>query len=611
MLRRCALALALFLASAPAFSAAVQGGPIPVPLPLFPMNNWWNTDVSHAPLDSNSAVFITFINNGGVRRLHPDWGGDNGDGTLYGFPYIVVDGSQAKKTVTFDPGAADESDGVGVPFYPIPDEAITQDGWIEGGPAGNVDLRSSGDRHILIVDKTNNNLYELYNVFYDGTNWNAYSGAFFNMNTNNRRPDTWTSADAAGLAILPGLVRYDEVYGPNEIGHAFRVTVRASNLYVYPASHAAGSNPIALPMGARLRLKASTNISGFSADVQKIFRAFMKYGLIVADNGSDMFISGNYDNGWNMDALNTAFNGLTASDFEVVQRGWSPSINFILTLPQTLGANNAADATLTAYDANYNVATGYRGMVHFTSTDGAATLPMDYTFTSGDNGRHSFPAGFILRTAGGQTVTVTDNADLTISGSRNVFVGPSAPTGLSAPAMTTTSVNLQWNASSGASQYEIQRASASTPYATLTTTSATTFTDTPVTAGATYVYKVRAIDSTSHPSPFSLPDAATTIMFSDDPIAADATIIKAAHITEMRQAANAMRVAAGIGTISFTDSSLGGVFVKAVHFQELRTAVNEARAGLGLTTVIYTDPSLAAGVVVKAAHAQELRNAMK
>src|SRR5438552_13321782 len=152
MLRRGALALALFLASAPAFSAAVQGGPIPVPLPLFPMNNWWNTDVSHAPLDSNSAVFITFINNGGVRRLHPDWGGDNGDGTLYGFPYIIVDGSQAKKTVFFNP-SADESDGVDhnnmdtpFPFYPIPDEAIDQYGWVEGGQPGNVLIGE--DRHM-------------------------------------------------------------------------------------------------------------------------------------------------------------------------------------------------------------------------------------------------------------------------------------------------------------------------------------------------------------------------------------------------------------------------------------------------------------------------------
>src|SRR5713226_3915138 len=171
MLRRLPSALVLLFVSASAI-AATQGGAIPVPLPLFPANNWWNTDVSAAPLDASSAAFITFIDNGTPRTLRPDWGGDNGDGTLYGFPYIIVDGAQAKKTVTFNPQAADESDGVGIPFYPIPDEAITQYGWIEQGPPGNVAV--GGDRHMLIVDKTNNELYELYNVFYNGTNWTAY-----------------------------------------------------------------------------------------------------------------------------------------------------------------------------------------------------------------------------------------------------------------------------------------------------------------------------------------------------------------------------------------------------------------------------------------------------
>src|SRR5947207_10133064 len=144
MLRRILATLAIL--AAPHAFAATQGGPIPVPLPLFPGNNWWNTDVSAAPLDANSANFIAHIV--GTTRVHPDWGGDNGNGTLYGFPYIIVDGSQPKKTVTFGPEAADESDGLGVPFYPIPDEAITQYRWIEQGPPGNMAL--GGDRHMLI-----------------------------------------------------------------------------------------------------------------------------------------------------------------------------------------------------------------------------------------------------------------------------------------------------------------------------------------------------------------------------------------------------------------------------------------------------------------------------
>jgi hypothetical protein len=244
----------------------------------------------------------------------------------YGFPYAVVDSSVVKRAVQFQ--YADESDGVdhatntSTPFYPIPDEAISQAHWVEGGEPGNVDLRSSGDRHLLIVDRDQRYLYELYNVFYDGTRWLAGSGAFFDMNANNRRPDGWTSADAAGLAILPGLVRYEEVYGPDEIRHALRVTVRATNGYVYPASHRAGSTAGALPMGARLRLKASRDLSGFPADAQKIFRAMQRYGLIVADNGSDLYVSGTYDNRWNNGVLNPAFGALKASDFEVISLGF-------------------------------------------------------------------------------------------------------------------------------------------------------------------------------------------------------------------------------------------------------------------------------------------------
>jgi hypothetical protein len=185
-------------------------------------------------------------------------------------------------------------------------------------------LRSSSDRHLLIVDRDRRYLYELYNVFYDGIQWRAGSGAFFNLNSNDRRPDGWTSADAAGLAILPGLVRYDEVFGPGEITHALRVTVRATNGYTYPASHRAGSTAGALPMGARLRLKASRSLSTFAPEIQKIFRAMQRYGLIVADNGSDLYVSGTYDSRWNNDVLNPAFRALTANDFEVVQLGARP-----------------------------------------------------------------------------------------------------------------------------------------------------------------------------------------------------------------------------------------------------------------------------------------------
>ncbi len=328
--RRVLFVLAL-LALSIGVGAATLNGPLPGPLPLFPPSNWWNLDISAAPIDPASSSFISFINNGSTRTLHPDFGGEASPGSteIYGFPIVVVDGTQPKQAVEFD--YAGESDGVdhmtgqSAPFYPIPDEAITSPHWIEGGEPGNIDRRSSSDRHLIIVDRDNRQLYELFNVYYDGNRWHAGSGALFDLSTNHRRPDTWTSADAAGLAILPGLVRYDEVFGPGEIEHAMRVTVRRTNGYVYPASHRAGDTLGALPMGARLRLKASRDLSGFRPEIQKIFRAMQRYGLIVADNGSDMYISGVFDTRWDNGILNPAFRSLTASDFEVVTLGWRPS----------------------------------------------------------------------------------------------------------------------------------------------------------------------------------------------------------------------------------------------------------------------------------------------
>jgi hypothetical protein len=304
----------------PDYPQAEIGGALPGPMPLFPADNWWNQDISQAPVDPRSAQFISFINNGGTRRLHPDFGGFAAPGSvdIYGFPYVVVSGNQPRRMVQFY--YASESDGVGFPAYPIPDEAITQPYWIEGGYPGA--SSAGGDRHMLIVDRDNRHLYELFDLRWNGSGWTAGSGAFFDLNTNNRRPEGWTSADAAGLAILPGLVRIDEIIDPGEIGHAFRVTVRATNGYVWPASHRAGSTTGALPMGARLRLKASKDLSGYHPGLQKLFRAFQHYGLIVADNGSDMYVSGTFDPRWPNDILNPAFRSLTASDFEVIELGW-------------------------------------------------------------------------------------------------------------------------------------------------------------------------------------------------------------------------------------------------------------------------------------------------
>ena len=290
---------------------------------VFPVSNWWNTDISAAPVDPRSGALIDFIsgrsasNPTAVRRLHPDFGPPP-----YGFPYVVVPGTQPRVSLWF--GAyGDESDvgAPGLPGYPIPDEARTQPNYIEGGVAGG---GSSGDRHMLIVDRDRWLLYETSATRWNpsASRWEADSGAVFDLSRNDRRPEGWTSADAAGLAIFPGLIRYDEAFAASEITHAFRVTTRATNGYVWPASHAAGSNPSAPPMGARLRLKASKNISGFTPEVQRIFRALKRYGLIVADNGSDMYISGTMDARWDNGVLNPAFSALTADDFDVTQLGW-------------------------------------------------------------------------------------------------------------------------------------------------------------------------------------------------------------------------------------------------------------------------------------------------
>ncbi len=293
---------------------------------IFPITNWWNQDISTAPVDPTSSQIIGWIsgrtptNPSPIRRLHPDFGPPP-----YGIPYVVVSGDQPRVPLTFvDYGDESDAGAPGLPGYPIPEEAKTTPNYIEGGHAGG---GTSGDRHLLIVDRDRNLLYESFATRWNAVSgqWEAGSGAVFNLATNDRRPEGWTSADAAGLAILPGLVRYDDAFGTGEITHAFRVTTRATNGYVWPASHRAGSTSGAPPMGARLRLKASKDISSFTPEVQRIFRAMKRYGLIVADNGSDMYISGTMDPRWNNDVLNPAFRALTADDFEVIALGWRHS----------------------------------------------------------------------------------------------------------------------------------------------------------------------------------------------------------------------------------------------------------------------------------------------
>jgi hypothetical protein len=261
--------------------------------PLFPSTNVWNRQVTSLPVAKDSDRLIKTI--GPNIGLHPDFGADPGNG----IPYNVVGSSTRMVHLTF--GYADQSDKGP---YPIP---------------ANPKIEGGSDRHMLIVDTANCHLYELFAVRHTARGWQAGSGAIWNLKSNRLRPDTWTSADAAGLPILPGLVRYDEVHA-GAINHALRFTVPVTrSAHIYPARHDAGSgkSPALPPMGLRLRLKASVSIAGLSSEDQIILTALKKYGMIVADNGSPWFISGAPDPRWNDDTLHL-INRIHGSDFQVV-----------------------------------------------------------------------------------------------------------------------------------------------------------------------------------------------------------------------------------------------------------------------------------------------------
>jgi hypothetical protein len=270
----------------------------------FPDDNPWNRDISQAPVDPSSDAIIASI--GLAKSLHPDFGTVY-NGAPSGIPYVVVDSRQPRVPVTFR--YPDESDPGP---YPIPPNAP-----IEGGP------KADGDRHVLVIERDIWKLYETFSSFPQdgGKSWKAGSGAVFDLSSNRLRPAGWTSADAAGLPIFPGLVRYDEVMEQKAILHALRFTVvHSRRAYVPPATHFASTHKDANlpPMGMRVRLKASVDISKFSAPVRVILTAMQRYGMIVADNGSDWFLSGAPDPRWNDEEIQT-MKRIKGHDFEVVK----------------------------------------------------------------------------------------------------------------------------------------------------------------------------------------------------------------------------------------------------------------------------------------------------
>ncbi len=294
---RWALALLVVLTVAPAARASVAG------CPVFPEDNAWNRRVDSLPVTSNSATLIASI--GLSSHFHADFGSGTWDGGPIGIPFKVVADSQKRVPVSFD--YADESDKGP---YPIPPNAP-----IEGG------RNADGDRHVLIVDKAACKLYELYDAhpLDAGRSWHAGSGATWDLRSDRLRPSGWTSADAAGLPIFPGLARYDEVRH-GAIHHALRFTApRTRTSFIWPARHEAGdsSSPSLPPMGLRVRLKKSVSLRGLPRQARIIATAMKRYGLILADNGSPWYVSGAPNPGWDNDQLH-ALDRLSGSDFEVV-----------------------------------------------------------------------------------------------------------------------------------------------------------------------------------------------------------------------------------------------------------------------------------------------------
>jgi hypothetical protein len=398
----CALALVLLLVlalAAPARATAYGDGAA-IPFLLLPADNPWNTPVDTLPLDPDSAGYIAHMDPG--RGLHPDFG-TVWAGAPIGIPYTVVSGTQPKVPISFS--YADESDPGP---YPIPPTAP-----IEGGAA------STGDRHVLVLDADNLRLYEVYDAHRqaDGS-WKAGSGAVFDLTGNALRPDGWTSADAAGLPILPGLARYDEIVGEGVLDHALRFTVaHTQRAYVYPATHYASSStdPDLPPMGLRVRLRADFDVSGFPPVVQTILTGLKKYGLMVADNGSDWYVSGAPDARWDDDALR-ALSGVTGADFEVVDsRALLPGA-FYVSLPATATAREGTSWTRAG---GFFDGTGalWTGSVDY--ADGAGDQPLTLAagapgqsgaFTLGhtwpDDGRHAVKVSVADELARSATATV-------------------------------------------------------------------------------------------------------------------------------------------------------------------------------------------------------------
>jgi hypothetical protein len=344
----------------------------------FPADSAWNQDISTAPVDPESDNYIRFIGNS--TPLHPDFGAGLYAGGTIGIPYIVV--SAPPFVPIFYTAYGSESDPGPMPVH--------SNAPIEGYPNPG-----DGDRHVLVLDRTNCWLYELYHSYLQSNgSWKADSGAVWDLLNGEQRPYTWTSADAAGLPIFPGLARYDEV-ASGEIKHALRFTLQHSQTaFTPPASHWAGNstNAYAAPMGMRMRLKSSFDILSFPPQAQVILAALKKYGMIMADNGSSIYISGDPDNRWNNDDLGT-LKTVPASAFEVllidplytpsnVPAGARPVIHSFTANPTTASKGQPVTLSWSATGSSYFVVTPYVGAVRGNSLVVSPAATTTYTLDS-------------------------------------------------------------------------------------------------------------------------------------------------------------------------------------------------------------------------------------
>jgi hypothetical protein len=341
----------------------------------FPADSLWNTDISSAPVDPNSMAVINFIGSG--IGIHADFGAGQYQGSTIGIPYLIVGAQQPPVTINFTAYGSESDPGP----MPVPVTAP-----IEGYPNPG-----TGDRHVLVLNNSNCFLYELFSSYVSGNTWNAASAAVWDLLSNEQRPYTWTSADAAGLPIFPGLARYDEV-AAGKISHALRFTLQHSRAaFVPPASHwaANSSNANAAPMGMRLRLKASFDVSGFSAANHVILNALKKYGMIMADNGSNMYLSGAPDDRWDNNDLH-ALGQVTASDFEVIQMtplytqsnvpsGAAPQITSFTAGANSITAGTQVTLSWLVSGASYVIVSPDAGAVRSTSVTVAPTQSTTYT----------------------------------------------------------------------------------------------------------------------------------------------------------------------------------------------------------------------------------------